>query len=71
MDKFKMRSRLREMTEEQISKALRLIREGYGTAGIRFETGLTIKQVNAVAELSKDVHEASYEFGDKANPIHY
>ncbi|CAA2140499.1 hypothetical protein [Hyphomicrobium sp. ghe19] len=40
--------RLNTMTAEQIALVRTLIRQGYGGQGIKFETGLTIKQINAV-----------------------
>ncbi len=42
--------RLISMTDDQISRVSDLVRQGYGAQGIKFETGLTIKQINAVFE---------------------
>lgn len=48
MTKTEMTKRLATMTEAERNRVLGLILSGYGASGIKFETGLTIKQINAV-----------------------
>jgi hypothetical protein len=50
MTKTELANRLATMTPELIAKVRTLLNEGYGTAGIRFESGASIKQINAVAK---------------------
>lgn len=49
MTKPEMHRRMTTLTNEQANRIHTLILQGYGTAGIRFETGATVKQVNAVS----------------------
>lgn len=49
MNRKEIDRRINTLTAEQADKIHTLILQGYGTAGIRFETGATIKQINAVS----------------------
>ena len=44
-----MYRRINEMMPQQQNQIAKLLKQRYGTAKIRFETGATIKQINAVA----------------------
>ena len=48
MTREEMNRRLKTISAEQGNKIVKLLKEGYGTTGIQFETGATIKQINAV-----------------------
>jgi hypothetical protein len=47
MNTKEMNARLSEMPSDLRDAVLRLIREGYGANGIKFETYATTKQINA------------------------
>ena len=49
MTREEMNRRLKTISAEQGNKIVKLLKEGYGTAKIRSETGATIKQIDAVA----------------------
>lgn len=63
-----MKARLRSLSSEQINKALRLIREGNGASSVKFNTGLSLKEVNAVFEFSRQRAE---EDADPLNNFNY
>jgi uncharacterized protein YerC len=44
-----MYRRINTMMPQQQNQIAKLLKQGYGTAAIRLETGATIKQINAVA----------------------
>lgn len=48
-----MKRRLATMTDEQIEKGLRMVREGYGAHGITLESSLTMKQANAMFQYAE------------------
>ena len=48
MTREEMNRRLKTISAEQGNKIVKLLKEGYGTTEIQFETGATIKQINAV-----------------------
>jgi hypothetical protein len=50
MSKLEMKRRLATIPGDRIREGLQMISAGYGSAGIQFETGLTVKQVNALVE---------------------
>lgn len=43
-----MNKRLAEMTAIEIERVVQLVQDGYGAQGIKFETGLSIRLINAV-----------------------
>lgn len=48
MTRNEMNRRLNELTEYQRARVRNLIREGYGAQGIKHETNLSIRLINAV-----------------------
>jgi hypothetical protein len=50
MTKPEMHRRIEAMNREIAREVHHLLLTGYGTAGVQFETGASIKQINAVAE---------------------
>jgi len=50
MSRPEMNRRIATIPGDRIKEGLQMISAGYGSAGIQFETGLTVKQVNALVE---------------------
>lgn len=48
-----MYKRLAEITTEQKERVIQLVKEGYGAQGIKFETGLPVRLINAVFHLHR------------------
>jgi hypothetical protein len=50
MTRPEMLRRINTLTTEQADTIHTLVLQGYGSSGIRFETGATLKQINAIFE---------------------
>ena len=48
-----MNARLAQMTVAQVERVIQLVKEGFGAQGIKFETGLPIRLINAVFHLHR------------------
>lgn len=54
MNTAEMTRRLNTMTDDDRARVRRLVRQGYGASGIRNETGLPLRLINAVFQQVND-----------------